>query len=369
MKRHAIPVLLAAVLVLGTIAFAAGGTSENPLISLSYLTGLFTQGLTDTISEKGDSQGSPIYEDALAQAQQAAAESGLNLSYAGRMTEAYLKEGDVLTGVTGCSVLPLSGSLSVTFSSGAVIDISQGAEISSGSSLSSNHRYLVAEGTAAKFTVTSQTAVVQYEGYYGLSRSSKPDYPAMADALKQLRLFRGSDVGYGNGYELERQTNRLEALVLFIRVLGEEEAALSCTGTHPFQDVPAWGSSYVAYAYQKGYTDGYGGGKFGSYDPVSAVMYAEFLLRAMGYSSTSQPDWTTALERSVDAGLITSAELTFYQNNPFLRAQVVYMSFFALDTPVSGSSATLGEKLVDSGCFTAKQYETALAAVSGRPIV
>ena len=368
MKRHVIPILLATILVVGTVAFAAGGTSENPLISLSYLTGLFNKDLTDSISEKGDDQAEPIYEDALEQANQVAAEFGLNLSYADRMTESYLKEGDVLTGVTGCSVLPLAGSVTVSFSSGAVVDLSQGKEISSGTSLSANHRYLVAEGTAAKFTVSSQTAVLQYEGYYGLSHSSKPDYPTMADALKQLGLFRGSDVGYGNGYELERQTNRLEALVLFIRVLGEEEEALAYTGTHPFKDVPAWGNSYVAYAYHKGYTDGYGGGKFGTYDPVSAVMYAEFLLRAMGYSSTSQPDWTTSLERSVEAGLITSTELAFYQSHSFLRAQVVYMSFFALDTPISGSTTTLGQKLISSGSFTKTQYEAALAMVSQRPM-
>lgn len=146
-------------------------------------------------------------------------------------TETRLKEGDVLTGSTGTSVLVLAGGARVTFS-GAVVDVTTGTAVTSGSALAVNHRYLVAENTTADFTVTSKTAVVDYQGPYAFRYSNATDYNAIAAALKTLNLFKGSFTGYGEGYDLEVAPTRLQALIMFIRVLGEEDAALAYTGPH-----------------------------------------------------------------------------------------------------------------------------------------
>src|SRR5699024_2757273 len=105
-------------------------------------------------------------------------------------------------GATGTGVLLLAGSAQVTFSSGAVVDVTTGSTVPSGSALSLNHRYLVAEDTAASFTVTSKTAVVDYQGPYDFLYSAATDYNAIAAALKTMHLFQGSFTGYGEGYDL-----------------------------------------------------------------------------------------------------------------------------------------------------------------------
>ena len=104
-----------------------------------------------------------------------------------------------------------------------------GSEVSSGASLAENHRYLVAEDTTALFAVTGKTAVLSYCGLYSLSPAPSVDYPAMAAALKTISLFRGSDTGYGEGFDLEKAPTRMEALIMLIRLLGEESEALTCT--------------------------------------------------------------------------------------------------------------------------------------------
>lgn len=121
--------------------------------------------------------------------------------------------------------------MQVGFSSGAVVDVSAGTTVSSGTTLSTGHRYMVAEDTTAQFVVTGKTAVVDYQGPYALSYSGETDYNAMAAALKTLHLFQGSLTGYGQGYDLEAAPTRLQALIMFIRVLGEEEQALAWSGT------------------------------------------------------------------------------------------------------------------------------------------
>ena len=74
-----------------------------------------------------------------------------------------------------------------------------------------------------------------------------------AETLHALGLFRGTGEDE-NGvpiYALEKTATRAEALVMLIRLLGEEDAALSSLAAHPFTDVPAWADRYVAYAYEK----------------------------------------------------------------------------------------------------------------------
>lgn len=110
-----------------------------------------------------------------------------------------------------------------SFPLGAVVDVTTGSEVKSRQqgARGQNHRYLVAEDTTALFTVTGKTAVVNYCGFYSIASSSSVDYPAMAASLKTLTLFRGSDTGYGEGFDLEKAPTRMEALIMLIRLLGE----------------------------------------------------------------------------------------------------------------------------------------------------
>ena len=371
MKKRTLLIALAlTVSLFAGYAAAAGGDAGDPLISLDFLDNTFRAQAEKKIDDAIAASDAALLEDAKARwsAAIAAAEAAASADYVPAFTEARVKQGDILSGVTGLQVLPLAGELTVSFSSGAVVDATDGTELASGGTLRANHRYLVAEDTTALFTCASKTAVLSYCGRYSLRLSDRPDYNAMADALKSLSLFRGTGVGTGSGYELEKSPTRAEALVMLIRMLGEEKAALACTASNPFVDVPDWFVPYAAYAYEKGYsngvwTDELGRSYFGTQETASAAMYAEFLLRALGYSSTATADISDALDRAVTAGVLTGGEAAALRSGSFLRADVVYLSYYALAARTSGGSV-LSQRLIDAGVFTAADYRAAQALVT-----
>lgn len=357
-KLFLLPVLCLLIpLALMVSALAAGGDLSDPLASLSYLTGIFTDTVDKRVDEKLNASDQALLSGNL---------EAVSGSSTATWTETRLKEGDVLTGSTGTSVLVLAGGARVTFS-GAVVDVTTGTAVTSGSALAVNHRYLVAENTTADFTVTSKTAVVDYQGPYAFRYSNATDYNAIAAALKTLNLFKGSFTGYGEGYDLEVAPTRLQALIMFIRVLGEEDAALAYTGPMPFTDVAAGSQSekYVGYAYSKGYTNGYSATTFRPSQTVTAGQYMEFMLRALGYSSAANTDLSGTLDNAYANGVITSGELTALQSGTFLRADLVYVSYYALDATMAGTGITLRDTLMNKGTFTSAQVSAAAALVPG----
>lgn len=348
MKRRAIlPVVFLCIAAMIIAAAAVGGSADDPLISLSYLNGTYTSAVNAAIDQK-------------------LAAAGSVTSCADNWTETRLKSGDFLSGTPGTNLLILAGSVQVTFSSGAVIDVSSGSVISSGTVLTAQHRYLVAEDTAAAFTVTSKTAVVDYQGPYGFTYSDSIDYNAMAQALKALHLFRGSLTGYGSGFDLEASPTRLQALIMFIRLLGEEDTALAWTGTTPFSDVASGtdAARYVGYAYSKGYTNGYTPTTFAPSRKVNAYQYTEFVLRALGYSSSSNTDLSDTLSRAVNCGVLTAGEQAMLAQDPFLRAELVYVSYYTLDATLANGNQTLKQSLCAQGVFSTAEAASAASLIS-----
>ena len=354
MKKLAL--LLPVCLLLAVAAFAAGGGVSDPLVSLSYLLGPFTKEVEEQVESRLDQAESGN-----------AADSGTRTSAV--WAETRLKQGDALTGTTGTGALLLAGSGTVLYDWGTVIDVTAGTEVPSGSAMAVDHRYMVAEDTSARFQITSKTAVLDYQGSYGFETSNAVDYNAMASALKELNLFRGSFTGYGQGFDLELVPTRLQALIMFIRVLGEEEAALAWTGSTPFTDI-AKGSQaerYVGYAYEKGYTNGYSATQFKPGNAVNVGQYTEFLLRAMGYSSAANTDLSDTLERAEQAGVLTAGEVSALRTDRFLRADLVYVSYYALEAELPDGRQTLADTLMDKNVFTLRDWWNASALVkSGR---
>jgi hypothetical protein len=289
MKRHAIilSLLLAAALSITSVLAAAGG-SADPLVSLSYLNNTFRPLVNTAVQDAAEAAGDTIRQETSEKMD--AAGLYLDRQWADTWAESRLKQDDILYGSTGLSFLVLAGDVTVTYAYGEVVDITEpGTVVPSGSTLTANHRYLVAEDTTAYFTVSSKTAVVKYMGQYGTELSDATDYNAMAGTLKKINLFRGSYTGYGSGFDLEVAPTRLHALIMFIRVLGEEDAALANTELPPFSDIypDTNAAKYVGYAYKMGYTNGYPDGTWRPSGATNIQQYSEFLLRALKYSSVS----------------------------------------------------------------------------------
>lgn len=358
MKKLALLLPLCVLLAAGVWALAAGD-AEDPLASLSYLEGTFSRTVERKVDRALDASDVALLERL---------ETGELTEAAATWQETRLKEGDTLRGVTGTNVLLLAGGAQVTYASGAVVDVTTGTVVPSGTALSVDHRYITAEDTSAAFVVTSRTAVVDYQGQYSFSYSDCPDYNAMASALKTLHLFKGTFTGYGEGFDLEAAPTRLQALIMFIRVLGEEEQALAWSGTTPFKDIEkgSQAEQYVGYAYEMGYTNGYTANTFKPAGAVNAYQYTEFVLRAMGYSSAANTDLSTTLVRAVDAGVLTTGEAAALQRESFLRAQLVYISYYALDAELPDGSGTLADTLMDLDVFTSREWRQAEALVDTR---
>ena len=380
MKKTIVLLLTAAVLVSGAAAYATGALTGESLISKSYLTGTYVPDVEKQVSQRVQERTEQVYQSALTALNQAhsayLAQAGSGGTagtgtYASALADLRFKKGDVITLSTGSGGMLLAGSGSVSYAGGAVVDVTAGETVPSGSALAPRHRYLAGENTTASLTITSDTAVLSLEGYYSLAPSGSVDYNALADALFEMGLFQGSGTTYGSGYDLENPTTRIMGVVMFLRLIGEEQAALSSTAVNPFVDTPAWCDRYVAYAFEKGYTNGVGESPSGAlyFAPdrqISAEEYVTLILRALGYTdSGAAPDftWDTAVSRAVSWGLLSSGEQAMLSQSQFLRAQVVYLSYFALNAPMKGGGVLL-DRTVSSGGLNRSQLEQVMAAVT-----
>lgn len=357
-RRSAAALLLAATLLSGSAVIAAdAGSSSDPLITLSWLKDTFIPDTVAKAEKRIEDQMEKMDSSAL---------SGQGISG----SELRVKRGDVLRLETGNGLISLAGSLSGT-SNGSIIDLTTGTELTPGSALVLNHQYLAAENTSAVFSVISDTAVVRFTGNYQLSSSGEVDYNALADALKALGLFKGSTVPYGSGYELEAAPTRIQSLILFLRLMGEETAALDYSGGVVFSDVPSWAQPYAAYAYDKGYAKGRGKDAqghviFDSNTSVSADEYATFLLRALSYEEGIDFNWLTAVHDGVSLNVFTSGEEIMLKNKTFLRAQTVYLSYYALSAQVKGTGETLLDQLIGREAVDGAAASQVIASAAGK---
>ena len=341
----------ALLLGLGCAAAAEAGSAGDPLISLSWLTDSFAP----SVAQQANARVDEVFD------QMALDASGGE--------ELLVKQGDMLHLESGASMILFSGELSVSVQ-GTVVDVTDGTEMpAAGFQPAARHRYLAAERTAVTCTVLSDTAVIRTMGGYRLNCSGEVDYNALALGLRQLGLFKGTDTAYGYGFDLEETPTRIQGLIMFLRLLGEEEAALSFTGAVSFADVPLWALPYVAYAYDRGYTKGQGlnsDGRviFGTEGTLAARDYVTFLLRALGYQEGSQFQWLTATEDAGSLGLLTEGERALLKDSPFHRAQVVYLSYYTLLDSQAGEKGTLLESLIAKGTVLKSDAEAVVGSIT-----
>ena len=179
--------------------------------------------------------------------------------------------------------------------------------------------------------------------------ANTPQYLHEAEKLNVLSIFKGSD----KGFELERQPTRLEAGIIFVRLMGGEEEALENMYPHPFTDVPKWGQSYVGFLYKHKLTKGISETKFGSRKTVRSSEYMTMALRSIGYHDEGLDfKWRKSLEKALELELVDQPFFDDLKKAKFLRDHVVKISYDLLKQPVNGSTDTLAEKLLAYGTFT-----------------
>lgn len=171
---------------------------------------------------------------------------------------------------------------------------------------------------------------------------------AAAERLKALGLFQGVGTNSDGSpnFDLARTPTRVEALVMLIRLLGQEDEALSDNWAHPFTDVPEWAHKYVGYAFANKLTNGTSTTEFGT-GSASCQMYLTFVLRSLGYSDVGNVDfsWDKPETLALTVGIMPEG----LQAENFLRADVVLISEAALSAKLKDSGDTLFNKLMADG--------------------
>lgn len=384
-RRIIAAALAAFTLFTGATAFAAG-TAADPLVTKSYLKTVFntpletyvttvltaleasfaakTQGLQAAAEAYARKQVAAVYGQSthLLAAVQARVEALTALDQttltAGMETRT-LKKGDVVTGPPGASVMFVTGAGKVVGPAGSeILNITAGSTRTPGPAIRTGILYMMVADNGSGIQVTSSTATVLLKD--GARGGYELQYQPYAQALNHLGLFRGSD----KGYELERTPTRQEALVMLIRLLGEENAALAADPVSPFRDLTNWedGRRYIAYAYRMRYTNGMSATTFGPTLEGTLEQYLTFVLRALGYRDGVDFQWdTTSRDLACDIGLLSREELTGIARDGFKRDHVVAISYRALSCALQDGSGTLADRLVRAGVVSAGLLEEAAA--------
>lgn len=255
---------------------------------------------------------------------------------------------DIINLDTGDKITLRNGNIQIT-GTGTMVNVATGSTHVNPTNLQTNTQYIVVEDSNFQIKVTSLTAKMNIKGPYSYSNSYKVMYENQANALESLGLFKGTDYGF----ELNRPASRIESLIMLIRLLGEEEQALSYSGTHSFTDVADWATNYVAYAYDKGYTKGVTTTIFGSDTYVKDKDYYTFVLRALGFEDGTDFEWSTAYKTALEKAIIP---MNFGEKDVFYRDDTALVSYNALDIQINNSDKKLYENLIEKNVISLEEY-------------
>ena len=349
MKKYLRPLGLALAFCLLT-AGAYAAASGDSLVSLSYLRESFFPKAVQAGEEAGNKLLQQTYDDALATLD-AGEGAGAAGSYSDTLQRREWPDGQIVTLPTGAGFLMLDGSATLVHT-GAVIDVTAGGEVPSGSALTRNHRYLVGENTNAAVTVRSGQAAIGIQGSYALT-GGKTEHTPFYDVSQtdwfyapggyayEKGLFSGMDA---NHFSPGSSMNRAMLMSVLHRLAGSPQT----TAQIAFNDVPgsSWYTQAVLWGASQGITSGTGNGNFNPDGQVTreqavAMMY-NFAVKykdltggtgadLSGYadlnrlSGWARPAMAWAVEQGIVSGVANGSTLTLEPQRSATRAEMATM--------------------------------------------
>lgn len=158
----------------------------------------------------------------------------------------------------------------------------------------------------------------------------------------------GVMVGDQNGeMHLDQGLNRAEMAAILARMTVNQEHLMAdkafYTRQCAFTDVPEWAQVYVGYCAANYMVAGYGGGVYGSYDPVTPAAACTVMLRSLGCPDT---DWSysTAVQKTVQMGLAPADALTGDKISRGSMAILVYRTMAQLGWDIGEPAADAGTR-------------------------
>ena len=163
-------------------------------------------------------------------------------------------------------------------------------------------------------------------------------------------------------------TRAQAASIIAHMMLGKGADALNAAATG-FSDVPAnhWASGYIQYCVGEGILNGYGNGKFGPDDALTATQWALMLLGALGYDAKNEGiggnGWEVATTKlAIQAGVASAEDLT----GAFNRDMAAKLALNALKATLveytsNGTNITVGDTVINVGGTKATPVTTTVA--------
>jgi len=351
MKKKVLILLCAVAVLLGVRVFAAGGTSADPLISVSYLMDTFAEKLQEAIAQRTEVKTATLRDDALdrvdALGNAELSSIGVNgWTYSGNYKVLHLKRGDTISLYMGSGLLWFLGQGSAE---AGLVDITTADEPASGERLKSSHRYLNGAETPVLVTVLSDAAQLSVEGYWLLTESDERVTP-FVDVVKSTdwfydavqfaydrKLFNGVSP---NEFAPTFTMNRAMLATVLYRMEGEPKVTYSAK----FPDVPAgeWFSDPAEWAGEAGILKGYEDGTCRPYVSLTREVVIVMLYRYAGEylgldvstkgnlsafsDGETVSDWARdAVEWAVGIGILTDTKSPVRPGEDATRAEVAAM--------------------------------------------
>jgi len=277
-------------------ASASTGSIINPLITLSYLNGAFKDALaSDSAKMLGDaadnamSRLDEIYRDYI------------GYRFAPRYMRVSLDPDDTVALSSGGSFILLSGAADLTLISGAVVNVSTGSEVQSGSPLTLYQRYFCTENTTAIIKASDATTG-QVDGYYfvegaGETAAQNP----FSDVSESAWYYAAVDFVYKNGLFAGTSTDTFSPglpmtrgmfVTVLYRLAGIPEAGQD-GGFADVADPSLYYYNAVTWANANNIVTGYTDGTF---QPDKAVTREEMAAIMYRYAAYKGGDMTTDSE-------------------------------------------------------------------------
>jgi len=176
---------------------------------------------------------------------------------------------------------------------------------------------------------------------------------ADAKALETMGVLQG-DTGTVTPEYLVKETTRMQAAIMYLRLKGLEDEAKAFTGTANFADAGTmvWGEGKAMMAYLKANPQlgwiGTDTGKFNPFETITAQQFYKVMLEALGYKQTTAEvvgdfNWSEVMAFAAEKGLVNVADVEKFTNNDLAIATME-----ALKTNMKDGGKTLAVALVDA---------------------
>ena len=194
--------------------------------------------------------------------------------------------------------------------------------------------------TLALLLIFSITAAPtgQMTSYAGYNDSGSIAYTEAVEALSELGVLAGYE---DNTFRPERNVTRAEASKIICYILiGTEEADALKKAPTSFDDVAQthWANPFIEYCASKGIITGYGDGRFGPGDNVTAAQMAKMLLTAIGYGAQGEFEGVSWMRNTVDKAQAKGIEILTKTgagdfSAPATREQIAQYTYNTLTIP------------------------------------